>query len=200
VEQYSESEAYQYARYNPYNIPELHEMLSISLKEDRNSNLCTNSNNCFSVLPWEIREAIAIYLSTRDVTNLLISSKAFLPLLTSQTFWKSRFYTGSDRDLIFETRSKQPKDWIYLYQMTNNVQSPPGLKNRKRIWSLAQALVDLLVRVERERQRELEGLLEHRAVSDFAHRNRIQVCCVPYQNSDLSCNLYLPWSWCFHFT
>ncbi|GAV86685.1 zf-C3HC4_3 domain-containing protein [Cephalotus follicularis] len=37
-----------------------------------------------------------------------------------------------------------------------------------------QALIDLLVRVERERQRELEGLLEHRAVSDFAHRNRIQ--------------------------
>lgn len=38
-----------------------------------------------------------------------------------------------------------------------------------------QALVDLLVRVERERQGELQGLLEHRAVSDFAHRNRIQV-------------------------
>lgn len=38
-----------------------------------------------------------------------------------------------------------------------------------------QALLDLLVRVERERQRELQGLLEHRAVSDFAHRNRIQV-------------------------
>ncbi|KAJ0244212.1 RING/U-box superfamily protein [Hirschfeldia incana] len=37
-----------------------------------------------------------------------------------------------------------------------------------------QALVDLLMRVERERQRELQGLLEHRAVSDFAHRNRIQ--------------------------
>ncbi|CAL0321232.1 unnamed protein product [Lupinus luteus] len=37
-----------------------------------------------------------------------------------------------------------------------------------------QALVDLLVRVERERQRELQCLLEHRAVSDFAHRNRIQ--------------------------
>ncbi|KAF2295291.1 hypothetical protein GH714_032471 [Hevea brasiliensis] len=37
-----------------------------------------------------------------------------------------------------------------------------------------QALLDLLVRIERERQRELQGLLEHRAVSDFAHRNRIQ--------------------------
>ncbi|KAI4385753.1 hypothetical protein MLD38_003746 [Melastoma candidum] len=37
-----------------------------------------------------------------------------------------------------------------------------------------QAMVDLLVRIGRERQRELVGLLEHRAVSDFAHRNRIQ--------------------------
>ncbi|KAJ8766112.1 hypothetical protein K2173_020628 [Erythroxylum novogranatense] len=37
-----------------------------------------------------------------------------------------------------------------------------------------QALIDLLVRIDRERQRELQGLLEHRAVSDFAHRNRIQ--------------------------
>ncbi|KAK9059813.1 hypothetical protein SSX86_020517 [Deinandra increscens subsp. villosa] len=37
-----------------------------------------------------------------------------------------------------------------------------------------QALLDLLVRVERERQRELQGLTEYRAVSDFAHRNRIQ--------------------------
>ncbi|CAH2054194.1 unnamed protein product [Thlaspi arvense] len=37
-----------------------------------------------------------------------------------------------------------------------------------------QALVDLLMRIERERQGELQGLLEHRAVSDFAHRNRIQ--------------------------
>ncbi|KAL5179336.1 Cationic amino acid transporter 1 [Glycine soja] len=38
-----------------------------------------------------------------------------------------------------------------------------------------QALVDLLVKIERERQRELQGLFEHRAVSDFAHRNRIQL-------------------------
>ncbi|KAK3030054.1 hypothetical protein RJ639_038465 [Escallonia herrerae] len=38
-----------------------------------------------------------------------------------------------------------------------------------------QAILDLLVRIERERQRELQGLTEYRAVSDFAHRNRIQV-------------------------
>ncbi|KAK8651332.1 hypothetical protein V6N13_140938 [Hibiscus sabdariffa] len=37
-----------------------------------------------------------------------------------------------------------------------------------------QAVIELLMRIERERQRELQSLLEHRAVSDFAHRNRIQ--------------------------
>ncbi|KAJ0908392.1 putative transcription factor C2H2 family [Helianthus annuus] len=37
-----------------------------------------------------------------------------------------------------------------------------------------QALIDLLLRAESERQRELQGLTEYRAVSDFAHRNRIQ--------------------------
>ncbi|KAI3695932.1 hypothetical protein L1987_78937 [Smallanthus sonchifolius] len=37
-----------------------------------------------------------------------------------------------------------------------------------------QALLDLLVRAERDRQRELQGLTDFRAVSDFAHRNRIQ--------------------------
>ncbi|TYH70077.1 hypothetical protein ES332_D05G093600v1 [Gossypium tomentosum] len=37
-----------------------------------------------------------------------------------------------------------------------------------------QALLDMLKKAERERQTELQGLLEHRAVSNFAHRNRIQ--------------------------
>ncbi|XP_031502311.1 uncharacterized protein LOC116265667 isoform X2 [Nymphaea colorata] len=37
-----------------------------------------------------------------------------------------------------------------------------------------QAFLDLLVRIDAERRRELQRLLEHRAVSDFAHRNRIQ--------------------------
>lgn len=46
-----------------------------------------------------------------------------------------------------------------------------------------QALLDMLKNAERERQRELQGLLEHRAVSNFAHRNRIQVRC--YKIEDL---------------
>jgi hypothetical protein len=106
IEQYSKSEAYQHATFNPYDIPELPELLSIPSRKDPDYRgySCVNSNNCFSVLPWEIREAIAIYLSTNDVANLLMSSKAFLPLLTSQTFWKSRFQPGGEREFIFETR------------------------------------------------------------------------------------------------
>lgn len=50
-----------------------------------------------------------------------------------------------------------------------------------------QALIDLLVRAERERKRELQSLLEHRPVSDFSHRNRIQVSF--YEKCHL--NLYL---------
>lgn len=38
-----------------------------------------------------------------------------------------------------------------------------------------QARIDLITRIAAERQRELQGLSEHRPVSQFAHRNRIQV-------------------------
>ncbi|KAL4201428.1 hypothetical protein AMTRI_Chr02g258650 [Amborella trichopoda] len=45
--------------------------------------------------------------------------------------------------------------------------NPPRIRGR-------QATVDLLMRLVRERQRELTGLLERRPVSGFSHRNRIQ--------------------------
>ena len=54
-------------------------------------------------------------------------------------------------------------------------QQPQQVRRDLRRLRGRQALLDLLTRAERERQRELQGLLEHRAVSDFAHRNRIQV-------------------------
>ncbi|KAM7278125.1 hypothetical protein ACFE04_005259 [Oxalis oulophora] len=49
-------------------------------------------------------------------------------------------------------------------------------QNRRGIRKLCgrQALLDMVKKAERERQRELQVLSEHRAVSQFAHRNRIQ--------------------------
>lgn len=54
--------------------------------------------------------------------------------------------------------------------------------NRRGIRKLCgrQVLVDMLKMAERERQRELQGLLQHHAVSNFAHRNRIQVCSLDF--------------------
>ncbi|KAL6563654.1 hypothetical protein OROGR_002613 [Orobanche gracilis] len=43
----------------------------------------------------------------------------------------------------------------------------------RRLWG-RQNLLDLLVRAQSERKRELSALAEHRLVSGFAHRNRIQ--------------------------
>lgn len=144
VDQYNESESYQYAKYNPYDVPEVFELLNMSSQEKQNYELCVTGTDCFSVLPWEIREAIAIILPTGDFLNLLWSSKSFLPLLTSQTFWASRFQTGNDRDFVFEARHKRPKDWITLYRMTSRAHSRPGLKNRRRIWGLIRAIVKVL--------------------------------------------------------
>ncbi|XP_044506150.1 uncharacterized protein LOC123225889 isoform X2 [Mangifera indica] len=50
------------------------------------------------------------------------------------------------------------------------------VRNRRGIRRLCgrQALLDMIKNAEIERQRELHGLLEHRAVSNFAHRGRIQ--------------------------
>ncbi|XP_073002076.1 uncharacterized protein [Typha latifolia] len=52
-------------------------------------------------------------------------------------------------------------------QLENTRRELPRLRGR-------QARLDLIMRMARERQRELQGLSEHRAVSHFAHRNRIQ--------------------------
>ncbi|XP_017648793.1 uncharacterized protein LOC108489053 isoform X2 [Gossypium arboreum] len=56
----------------------------------------------------------------------------------------------------------------------HDARQPDHIRRDLRRLRGRQAIIDLLVRIERERQRELQGLLEHRAVSDFAHRNRIQ--------------------------
>lgn len=50
--------------------------------------------------------------------------------------------------------------------------------SRRRIRKLRgrQVLLDMVKKAEMERQREVQELLERRAVSHFPHRNRIQVC------------------------
>ena len=144
IEQYDGSEIYQYAKENPYDIPEIAELLRIRLQNPPHLVIKSQRGDCFSLLPWEILEAIAINLPAGDALNLRLASKEFLPLLTSQIFWASRFGPGREREFIFEKRNKEPRDWNTLYRRTNYAQSPPGLNNRRRVWGLIRTLIDLL--------------------------------------------------------
>ena len=77
--------------------------------------------------------------------NFRLSSMAFAVLQLSQQFWASRFNPTFERDFVFETRGDQEhRNWRTLYCQTSDVYSPPGLRNRKRIWSLSQSLAGLL--------------------------------------------------------
>lgn len=72
-------------------------------------------------------------------------------------------------------RSGSQVDHVHEGSVTSHEEGQPEHVRRERLRLQGrQALLDLLVKAERERQRELQNLLEHRAVSDFAHRNRIQ--------------------------
>jgi hypothetical protein len=105
----------------------------------------TEMGDCFIKLPWEIREAIAVYLPTADVLNLRQASRALVPIFSSQSLWASRFKANADRGFLFEAwNSKESRDWRLLYRRTSDAHSPPGLQNRKRIWNLIQSLTDIL--------------------------------------------------------
>jgi hypothetical protein len=54
--------------------------------------------------------------------------------------------------------------------------APPEQVRRERLRVRGrQARLELVMKMKGERERELRTLLEHRGVSDFAHRGRIQV-------------------------
>ena len=144
MEQTSGSEIYQYAKKNPYDISEISEPLKMPLENSPHLFAKTQTGDCFSTLPWEILEAIAINLPTGDALVLRRASRAFLPVLSSQIFWASRFHPGHEREYVFEKWNKEQRDWISLYRRTSYAHSPPGLKNRRRVWGLIRKLIILL--------------------------------------------------------
>ncbi|KAL2536266.1 Ring/U-Box superfamily protein [Forsythia ovata] len=77
---------------------------------------------------------------------------------------------GSHRDGVAEVGSQfeQVRDGLVADH------SDVGARRPIRRLCGRQTLLDLLLRAQRERRRELQGLSEQRPVSDFAHRNRIQ--------------------------
>ena len=104
-------------------------------------------NDCFLRLPWEVMEEIAAHLPTADALGLRLLSRAFTPIFSSKVFWASRFEASTDeRGYLFEARHGQlmSLDCRSVYNYTNKMNSPPGLRNRERIWRLILSLKDIL--------------------------------------------------------
>ncbi|TQN67166.1 hypothetical protein CSHISOI_07829, partial [Colletotrichum shisoi] len=135
---------------NPFEVPEVQHVLTESPESPPSSTLSvpitvTPGRDRLHTLPGEIRSVIAMYLPTLDVLNLRLASRAFWTVFDSQQFWASRFRDASDRSWLFEVRdSPQPRDWRWLYRRTNDARIGPGLRNRVRIWNLAQKVVEIL--------------------------------------------------------
>ncbi|KAJ5726026.1 uncharacterized protein N7483_007383 [Penicillium malachiteum] len=147
LDQALDAEALRCARVNPWNIPTLRALMAETAHKPpmAGAPILNESSDCFRQFPWEIREAIANKLSTRDALSLRESSRAFQPLLASSTFWASRFQPGLDREFLFESyRRPEIRDWLSLYRSTSQKRSPPGLKNRTRIWNLINYILPLL--------------------------------------------------------
>lgn len=151
VQQYRESDVLQYADWSPYWIEELDDCLSANRDPESQPEHLewagTDCRNCFSALPWEIREAIARYLPIKDVLSLAKTSKAFLPILSDQTYWASVFDYDAECDFLFEAphiREFPEVDWIAIYKRTMYLKDIPGLENRKRIWTIAKEIAKLL--------------------------------------------------------
>ncbi|MCJ1349887.1 hypothetical protein MMC31_008130, partial [Peltigera leucophlebia] len=131
------SEVHLNAEANPYDVPDIVQLIVMPLGCPPNPTPSRYHADCFTLLPWEILEAIAVNLPTYDALNLRLASRSFARILTSQTFWASRFAPGGERDFVFEMRKgKKGKDWRHLYRHTSYSRLSLGLLNRMRIWHL----------------------------------------------------------------
>lgn len=113
--------------------------------------------DAFSVLSIDIYTQIIEYLSLRSVLNLQLASRACYNFGLNNSFWKSRFDIGYELDFIFRSdlpqsfpdQSECGKTWESLVKFVWSVQgSDRALKNRRRVWRLANRLLVLLDRIE----------------------------------------------------
>ncbi|KAF6805502.1 F-box domain-containing protein [Colletotrichum musicola] len=136
---------------NPYDVPEVRIVLTEATGRPPSPGptipvATMPEEHGFITLPLELRCAIAIYLPTSDVLNLHLASRAFWAILDNQRFWASRFGDVSERSWLFEVWDdvSESRDWRWLCHRTNHDSICPDLRNRVRVWSLAQKMLEIL--------------------------------------------------------
>ena len=140
-----EGDVFKDAHEDPIRIPNLNDIFDAYIEYKAKGNQLTTKRyeNCFSKLPWEIRESIAIELCTSDALKLRLVTAAYYPILTSQSFWRSRFQPDGECGFVVEKwDARDDTNWMSLYRVFKQYDSP-GWRNRRRIWQIAKSIVRL---------------------------------------------------------
>lgn len=108
VEREEDSIVCLYAKENPHDVPEIQQLLKEFPRspptgyEIGPSASALKGRDCFTMLPWEILEGIAVHLPTADVLNLCRASRVIVYTFSSQSFWASRFKPNADRGYLLK--------------------------------------------------------------------------------------------------
>ncbi|PGH01864.1 hypothetical protein AJ79_07801 [Helicocarpus griseus UAMH5409] len=150
---------------NPLCLPFLSPLLNQVSREERlngssNSTLpsCSpqtigaskdSGDDCFSILPPELRQMLLCHLQTPDVLNLFLASRTFFRFPILQDFWISRFHDNFEFSSIFEAWTdsavtRRSRDWVSLFVGLKRHGNDLNFRNRKRIWDILQPIVDNL--------------------------------------------------------
>lgn len=140
-----EGDVFKDAHEDPIHVSNFMDIFNLHVEfSTRDSQLSIQRHeDCFSKLPWEIRESIAKDLSTTDALSLRLVTAAYYPIINSQSFWQSRIQPDGECGYFVEGwYHKENTDWMSLYRILKQHDSP-AMRNRKRIWQLAKSLVQL---------------------------------------------------------
>lgn len=78
-------------------------------------------NDCFRLLPLEIRFEIAYLLPTPEYLSLRLASKAMVHIFEYQEFWKTRFFIHRERGYLNYLLEEGCEDWRLMYRCTSRL-------------------------------------------------------------------------------
>lgn len=115
------------------------EMPKSSEKQNGSLNIDPHSTDSFRQLPSELLLQIFCELQSNDVVALRVASRVCAHIPLYETFWLSRFWPGREychlQPLISHAQSQST--WRALYIRAKCCQNTPAMINRKRVWTLA---------------------------------------------------------------
>jgi hypothetical protein len=92
-------------------------------------------NDCFRLLPLELRFEIAYLLPTPEYLNLRLTSRAMVYIFEYQDFWKTRFLIHRERGYLNYLLEEGCKDWRLMYRCTGRLMRLTGtLRHRRLQW------------------------------------------------------------------